>query len=34
MKVQIIGLEDGKISLSAKKLKKDPWSIIPEKFHV
>ncbi len=34
MKVQVIGLEEGKISLSAKKLKPDPRSIIPEKFRV
>jgi ribosomal protein S1 len=34
MKVQVIGLEEGKISLSAKKLKPDPWSIIPERFRV
>ena len=34
MKVKVIGLEDGKISLSSKKLKPDPWSIIPEKYKV
>ncbi|HMT26816.1 MAG TPA: S1 RNA-binding domain-containing protein [Candidatus Absconditabacterales bacterium] len=34
MKVEVIGLEDGKISLSSKKLRKDPWSIIPEKYSV
>jgi small subunit ribosomal protein S1 len=34
MKVKIIGLEDGKISLSAKKLRPDPRSLIPEKFSV
>ncbi len=34
MKGKVIGLEDGKISLSAKKLKPDPWSIIPEKYKV
>ncbi len=34
MRVKIIGLEDGKISLSAKKLRPDPWSLIPEKFSV
>lgn len=34
MKVKVIGLEDGKISLSAKKLKPDPWTIIPEKYKV
>ena len=32
MIVRIIGFEDGKISLSAKQLKDDPWSIIPKKF--
>ncbi len=32
MKVKVIGLDDGKISLSAKKLKPDPWTIIPEKY--
>lgn len=34
MIVRIIGFEDGKISLSAKQLKDDPWSIIPKKFKV
>lgn len=34
MKVKVIGYEDGKISLSAKQLKTDPWKIIPEKFKV
>ena len=34
MTVRIIGFEDGKISLSAKQLKDDPWSIIPKKFKV
>ncbi|NOZ45004.1 MAG: S1 RNA-binding domain-containing protein [bacterium] len=28
-KVKVIGLEDGKISLSMKKLKEDPWVVIP-----
>ena len=32
MRVKVIGLEDGKISLSAKKLKPDPWTIIPQKY--
>ena len=32
MKVKIIGFEDGKISLSAKALKKDPWELIPEMY--
>ena len=34
MRVKVIGLEDGKISLSAKKLKPDPWTIIPERYKV
>jgi small subunit ribosomal protein S1 len=34
MKVKVIGLDDGKISLSAKKLKEDPWNIIPNKYEV
>jgi small subunit ribosomal protein S1 len=34
MIVRIIGFEDGKISLSAKQLKDDPWSIIPKKFKI
>jgi ribosomal protein S1 len=34
MKVKVIGLEDGKISLSSKQLKKDPWVVIPEQFKV
>lgn len=34
MRVKIIGLDDGKISLSAKKLRPDPRSLIPEKFSV
>lgn len=34
MKVKIIGLDEGKISLSHKKLKPDPWSIIPQKYQV
>ena len=34
MRVKVIGLEDGKISLSAKKLKPDPWTIIPQKYNV
>lgn len=29
VKVKVIGLEDGKISLSMKKLKEDPWVVIP-----
>ena len=34
MKVKVIGLDDGKISLSSKKLKPDPWTIIPQKYKV
>ena len=34
MPVKIIGLEDGKISLSAKKLRPDPWTLIPQKFKI
>lgn len=32
--VKVIGLENGKISLSRKQLKGDPWSMIPTKFKV
>jgi small subunit ribosomal protein S1 len=32
MRVKIIGLEDGKISLSSKKLKPDPWTVIPQTY--
>lgn len=34
VKVKVIGFEDGKISLSLKKLKDDPWSIIPKNFKI
>ena len=34
MMVNVIGLEDGKISLSAKQLKPDPWTLIPQKYQV
>ena len=34
MRVKIIGLEDGKISLSSKKLKPDPWTVIPATYKV
>lgn len=34
IKVKVIWYEDGKISLSIKKLKEDPWSIIPTKYNV
>ncbi|MCS6982743.1 MAG: S1 RNA-binding domain-containing protein [Candidatus Absconditabacterales bacterium] len=32
MRVKVIGLEGGKISLSAKKLKEDPWVVIAKTF--
>jgi ribosomal protein S1 len=32
IKVKVIGLENGKISLSSKKLKDDPWTELP-KYH-
>lgn len=34
VKVKVIWYEDGKISLSMKQLKPDPWTIIPKKFKV
>lgn len=34
MSVKVIGLENGKISLSAKKLKEDPWVVIPRDYSV
>lgn len=34
MRVKVIGLEDGKISLSHKKLQPDPWTVIPQKYGV
>ncbi len=34
MKVKVIWLDDGKISLSSKKLKPDPWTIIPQNYTV
>jgi len=34
MRVKVIGLEDGKISLSSKKLKPDPWTVIPTKYNL
>jgi len=34
VKVKVIGYEDGKISFSIKKLKPDPWTIIPKEFKV
>lgn len=33
MKVKVIGLDDGKISLSSKQLKPDPWTIIPQTYN-
>ena len=32
MKVKVIGLENGKISLSAKQIKEDPWASIPRRL--
>ncbi len=34
VKVKVIWFEDGKISLSLKQLKPDPWSIIPWKYKI
>ena len=34
MKVKVIGLENGKISLSSKQLKGDPWAELPKKYQV
>ena len=34
VKVKVIGYDDGKISFSRKRLKEDPWKIIPKKFKV
>ena len=34
MEVKVIGLDDGKISLSAKQLAPDPWTVIPESYGV
>ena len=34
MQVKVIGLENGKISLSSKQLKGDPWSELPKKYKV
>ncbi|MBP7842269.1 S1 RNA-binding domain-containing protein [Patescibacteria group bacterium] len=31
IQVKVIGLENGKISLSAKQIKEDPWTAIPRK---
>jgi ribosomal protein S1 len=32
--VKVIGLENGKISLSRKQLKGDPWEYIPKNFKI
>ncbi|MFA6256077.1 MAG: S1 RNA-binding domain-containing protein [Candidatus Absconditabacterales bacterium] len=32
--VKVIGLENGKISLSSKKLKDDPWTALPKKYKI
>lgn len=34
IKVKVIGLENGKISLSAKQLKEDPWSELPRNHKI
>ena len=34
MKVKVIGLENWKISLSAKQLKEDPWEALPKKYNI
>ncbi|HCY21282.1 TPA: hypothetical protein DIC40_05550 [Patescibacteria group bacterium] len=34
IKVKVIGLENGKISLSSKKLKDDPWTELPKHHKV
>ena len=34
MKVKVIGLENGKISLSSKQLKGDPWVELPKRYQV
>ena len=34
MQVKVIGLDNGKISLSAKQLKEDPWEALPKKVQV
>lgn len=34
MQVKVIGLDNGKISLSAKQLKWDPWAELPTKYKV
>ncbi len=32
--VKVIGLENGKISLSSKKLKDDPWTALPKQYKI
>jgi ribosomal protein S1 len=34
LEVKVIGLENGKISLSCKQMKPDPWSIIPKEYKI
>jgi small subunit ribosomal protein S1 len=34
IQVKVIGLENGKISLSAKQLKEDPWAELPRKYKI
>lgn len=34
VQVKVIGLENGKISLSSKKLKDDPWTALPKAYKV
>jgi len=34
IQVKVIWLENGKISLSSKKLKEDPWTALPKKYKV
>lgn len=34
MQVRVIGVDNGKISLSAKQLKEDPWVVIPRTYKV
>ena len=34
IKVKVIGLENWKISLSAKQLKEDPWEALPKKYNI
>lgn len=34
VKVKVIGLENGKISLSSKQLKEDPWTALPKAYKI